>query len=195
MKTPRIANAMSHIDDDLISGASDERIMKTKNNSWLKWASMAACVAVMLGAVATFVPMMFKENGGIPIGSDGDSVTGDKPGPGTVGENVIEKYYDYSIKSGAFSIYTHGKVVAAEKIGKKIEEVMVAAGWKNGNGEWISNENLKAEVYEIEGVKQDVSVALKFIDQGEAVTTTHYYEIRHPNADYNGMVLHRLEKQ
>ena len=35
----------------------------------------------------------------------------------------------------------------------------------------------------INGVSSDVAVALKFLDKGEAVTTTHYYVILNPNAD------------
>ena len=38
-------------------------------------------------------------------------------------------------------------------------------------------------MYEITGIDSGIAVALKFIDQGEAVTTTHYYVIMNPNAD------------
>ena len=31
----------------------------------------------------------------------------------------------------------------------------------------------------------DIAVALKFLDKGEAVTTTHYYVILNPNADWS----------
>ena len=56
-------------------------------------------------------------------------------------------------------------------------------GWKNEAGEWISTEALNAEVYEITGIDSGVAVALKFINQGEAVTTTHYYVMMNPAAD------------
>ena len=79
-------------------------------------------------------------------------------------------------------------MISANQIGSKIEDVLVTAGWKNAAGEWLSNEILNAEVYAIEGVESEVAAALKFIDQGEAVTTTHYYVIMHPNAEYNGKV-------
>ena len=106
---------------------------------------------------------------------------------GEVNEGSLEKYYDYGINSGAFATYISGKVIDAEKIGAKLESVIVTGGWKNEAGEWISTEALNADVYAIEGVSSDVAVALKFVDQGEAVTTTHYYVIMNPNADLSAV--------
>ena len=106
---------------------------------------------------------------------------------GGVEEGKLEKYYDYGINSGAFATYISGQVIDAEKIGAKIESVTVTGGWKNEAGEWISTEALNAEVYAIEGVSSDVAVALRFVDQGEAVTTTHYYVIMNPNADLSAV--------
>ena len=102
---------------------------------------------------------------------------------GEVNEGSLEKYYDYGINSGAFATYISGKVIDAEKVGTKLESVTVTGGWKNEASEWISTEALNAEVYAIEGISSDVAVALKFIDQGEAVTTTHYYVMMNPAAD------------
>ena len=102
---------------------------------------------------------------------------------GGVEEGKLEKYYDYGINSGAFATYISGKVIDAEKVGTKLESVTVIGGWKNEAGEWISTEALNAEVYEITEIDSGIAVALKFVDQGEAVTTTHYYVIMNPNAD------------
>ena len=98
-------------------------------------------------------------------------------------ENILESYYAYNVNSGDFSTYVAGKVISESKIGGKINNVSVTAGWKNRIGEWISTESLNAEIYEIEDVSSDVAVALKFLDKGEALTTTHYYVIMNPNAD------------
>ena len=106
---------------------------------------------------------------------------------GEVNEGSLEKYYDYGINSGAFATYISGKVIDAEKVGTKLESVTVTGGWKNEASEWISTEALNAEVYTIEGIVSDVAVALKFVDQGEAVTTTHYYVIMNPNADLSAV--------
>ena len=167
MKTPRIANAVGHIDDDLVSGAT--RAKATKKNVWLKWGSIAACFAVMLMAVVVAVPMMFG---------------GDDPVPPIDNEYQYESGYFYQINEGAYSTYVGGKVIAEDKIGNKIADVNLTAGWKDDKGEWKSEtEALRGEVYTINGVSNEVAVALKFIDKGEAVTTTHYYVIMNPAAD------------
>ena len=167
MKTPRIVNAVGHIDDDLVSGANCAKVVK--KNAWLKWGSIAACFAVMLMAAVVAVPMMFG---------------GDDPVPPIDNEYQYESGYFYQINEGAYSTYVGGKVIAEDKIGNKIADVNLTAGWKDDKGEWKSEtEALRGEVYTINGVSNDVAVALKFIDKGEAVTTTHYYVIMNPAAD------------
>ena len=60
MKTPRIANAIGQIDDDLVAGAAK---CKTKNKKhWLKWGSLAACFAVLVIAGTAILPSLFQEN-------------------------------------------------------------------------------------------------------------------------------------
>ena len=167
MKTPRIVNAVGHIDDDLVSGAT--RAKAAKKNVWLKWGSIAACFAIMLMAAVVAVPMMFG---------------GDDPVPPIDNEYQYESGYFYQINEGAYSTYVGGKVIAEDKIGNKIADVNLTAGWKDDKGEWKSEtEALRGEVYTINSVSNDVAVALKFIDKGEAVTTTHYYVIMNPAAD------------
>ena len=167
MKTPRIVNAVGHIDDDLVSGAT--RAKAVKKNAWLKWGSIAACFAIMLMAAVVAVPMMFG---------------GDDPVPPIDDEYQYESGYFYQINEGAYSTYVGGKVITEDKIGNKIADVNLTAGWKDDKGEWKSEtEALRGEVYTINGVSNDVAVALKFIDKGEAVTTTHYYVIMNPAAD------------
>ena len=171
MKTPRIVNAVGHIDDDLVSGANRAKVVK--KNAWLKWGSIAACFAIMIMATVIGVPMMF--------GGD-DPVVPPDNGPGN--EYQYESGYFYQINEGAYSTYVGGKVIAEDKIGNKIADVNLTAGWKDDKGEWKSEtEALRGEVYTINGVSNDVAVALKFIDKGEAVTTTHYYVIMNPAAD------------
>ena len=205
MKTPRIADALNQIDDDLVNGAA--RAKKVKKNNWLKWGSIAACFVVMLAALLAVMPILFEKDSLIitpdnepvndspiitpdnnSVGNEGNStvvppnngVNGD--GNGEV-EVELESYYDYGINSGAFATYINGKVIDAEKIGAKLESVTVTGGWKNAAGEWISTETLNAELYEITGIDRGIAVALKFIDQSEGATTTHYYVMMNPNAD------------
>lgn len=167
MKTPRIAKAVGHIDDDLVSDTNRTKVVK--KNTWPKWGSIAACFAVMLMVVVVAVPIMFG---------------GDDPVPPINNEYQYERGYFYQINEGAYSTYVGGKVIAEDKIGNKIADVNLTAGWKNDKGEWKSEtEALRGEVYAINGVSNDVAVALKFIDKGEAVTITHYYVVMNPAAD------------
>lgn len=170
MKTPKIANAMGHLDDDLIAGAAQA---KTRKRTFpIKWGTLAACIAIMLMATAILAPRIFEKDPLLP------------PVNGVDGK----KYYDYGINEGVFSSYVGGNVITEDKIGSKIESVAVTAGWKNEEGEWLSVETLAAEVYTIEGVQNSVAAALKFIDKGENLSTERYYVILHPNAEYNGML-------
>ena len=173
MKTPRIANALNQVDDDIVSSAV---YVKSRTKSvWFKWSSIAACF-VLFAALFAFAPMMFNGEGSVPpIDSDVPLINN---------EGVYEKGYFYGIDEGAFSAYIGGKVITEDKIGDKISNVSVTAGWKNDAGKWIGEiEKLRGEVYTIEGVSNNVAVAIKFIDKGEAITTTHYYVIMNPNED------------
>ncbi len=102
-----------------------------------------------------------------------------------------KKSYFYKVDDDNFSSYIGGKVINKDKLGEKISDVTVTAGWETWVGgkitETVSTENLRAEVYSIDGVSNDVAVALKFIDKGEAVTTTHYYVILNPDADLSSV--------
>ena len=89
----------------------------------------------------------------------------------------------YNVSDGEFSTYVSGKVISENKIDSKIDDVSVSAGWKNSFDEWRTTETLRAEVYLISGISKDVAVALKFIDKGDALTTTHYYVIMNPDTD------------
>ena len=228
MKTPRIANAISHIDEELISNAV--RTQKTaKKTVWIKWSSFAACFTILLIVAVVAVPTLFgdgnttlpviigdnttinnsestvpatNDNGTTtaptvnqdtthidnaePTTSGGNDNTTQPPNENitqTVTENAFSEAYFYNVSDGVFSSYISGKVISVDKIGNKLEDVSVTAGWKNNKYEWLTNETLRAEVYLINGISKDVAVALKFIDKGDAITTTHYYVIMNPNAD------------
>ena len=60
MKTPRIANAIGQMDDDLVISAAK---CETKNKKhWLKWSSLAACFAVFVIAGAAILPSLLGED-------------------------------------------------------------------------------------------------------------------------------------
>lgn len=231
MKTPRIVNAIGHIDDDLINSATKSKKV-AKKNIWIKWTSLVASFAIIIIVAAVAVPTLFGDgNTTLPVVS-GDNTTinnsesavpttndnGATTAPAvnrdtthinnaestTSGSNdnttsatnndsttqsggaieiIFAENYVYNVSDGEFSTYVSGKVISEDKIDYKIADVSVSAGWKNSFDEQLTTETLRAEVYLIKGISKDVAVALKFIDKGDALTTTHYYVIMNPEAD------------
>lgn len=231
MKTPRIVNAIGHIDDNLINSATKSEKV-AKKNIWIKWTSLVASFAIIIIVAAVAVTTLFGDgNTTLPVVS-GDNTTinnsesatpttndngattapvvnqdtthinnaepttsggndntttatnNDSTTQPAIGnESAFSETYVYNVSDGKFSTYVSGKVISEDKIDYKIADVSVAAGWKNSFYEQLTTETLRAEVYLIKGISKDVAVALKFIDKGDALTTTHYYVIMNPDAD------------
>ena len=96
--------------------------------------------------------------------------------------------YLYSIDEGPFADYIGGKVIEAEKLGEKLGDVTLTAGWKDhGYDVWLTRECLRGELYAIRGIDAGVAVALRFLDKGDAVTLEHYYVILNPEADLSSV--------
>ena len=231
MKTPRIVNAIGHIDDDLINSATKSKNV-AKKNIWIKWTSLVASFAIIIIVAAVAVPTLFGDgNTTLPVvngdnttinNSESATPTTNDNGATTVpavnqdtthinnaelttsggndntttatnndsttqpaigNESAFSETYVYNVSDGKFSTYVSGKVISEDKIDSKIDDVSVSAGWKNNANEWLTTETLRAEVYLINDISKDVAVALKFIDKGDALTTTHYYVIMNPDAD------------
>ncbi len=103
-------------------------------------------------------------------------------------ETQLSEQYLYQVDEGKFSSYIGGKVIKEDKLSGKMTDVRVTAGWKSmPDNKWLTQESLRAEIYGISGISEDIAVALKFIDQGDAITTTHYYVIMNPNADLSAV--------
>lgn len=165
MTISRIVNAVGYIAPNVVVEATHAPA-PTKKTVWIKWGSMVACLALFLITVFS-LPLLLDSS---------DSL-----------ELVYHTGYFYYVEEETLSSYAGGKVIAEDRIGERIAEVTVLAGWKDAEGEWISTERLRGEVHAIVGVSGEVAVALRFIDQGEAVTTTHFYTLLNPNADLTAM--------
>ena len=183
MKTPKIAKAMEYLDDDLIVSATKQKTIQT-NPAWVKWGSLAACFAIAVIALGAVMPKLFRTT---PPLTDHESSTEAGDRSDTQTEAIYEMGYRYQVDEGIFSTYVGGKVIAEEKIGEKIEDVLVTGGWKTEDGEWISTESLQAKVYQIADIPPEVAAALIFADKGDALTTTHYYVILNPEADLSAV--------
>ncbi len=61
MKVPKIANAMGHIDNDLISDAAEYKPTKRRFSLCTKWSAVAACL-VLVAVVMGIFPMFHQSN-------------------------------------------------------------------------------------------------------------------------------------
>ena len=95
---------------------------------------------------------------------------------------AFEKYV-YRIEFPEYASYLPGKVIEEEHVGAKIGEAAATAGWKYADGSMPVTENLRCELFEITGVDRTVAICVKFIDQGEALTTDHFYVLYNPSAE------------
>lgn len=162
MKAPRIANAVGHIDDDLVSGAAESK--KKKKNVWVKWGSLAACFAVLVVASVAVLPSLFEGNI-THSGTDG-------------------RYKDYHIYAGESAIvwpweyltvyekYTNVEIDGIEYLGKgrAVSEALV--GESLGNYTMIGYDKInngkkytaEFEAYALKDIAQSQFVAVKMED-------------------------------
>ncbi len=98
-------------------------------------------------------------------------------------EGAFEKAYQYSLNGSEYSFYIPGKVITPDKVGEKIEDASVTAGWKYADGTMPVTEQLRCEIYRMIDIDPETAVCIRFIDKGEALTTDHYYVQLNPLAD------------
>ena len=162
MKTPRIANAIGKIDDDLIADAAKYR--KKNKRYWLKWGSFAACFAALVIVGMAIFPLLFGGNA-TPEGTDG-------------------RYKDFSIQSSESAIiwpweyqtvyekYRNVEIDGIEYLGKgrAVSEAWIDESIGNytvvGYDEINSGKKYAAEfeVYALKNITQSQFVAVKMED-------------------------------
>ena len=162
MKTPRIANAIGQIDDDLVAGAAK---CKTKNKKhWLKWGSLAACFAVLVIAGAAILPSLFRENV-TPEGTDGRykdfSIRASESAIVWPWEyqTVYEKYRN--VKIDGIEYHGKGRAVSETWIGESIGNYTVVGYDEVNNGKKYSAE---FEAYALKDIAQSQFIAVKMKD-------------------------------
>lgn len=173
MKSDKIRRAIGGIDDELIE-AADNGKNKKESRTWIRWAAPAAVFVFVLAAV--FGTDLFKK---------GPSVT-PRSSEIATGEFIVAEKFIYSVDAGRFAAYVGGKVIAETQLGNKLEDVTVTGGWFSVQGTHLtrlSEEHVKAEIFEIKGISADVAVAVKFLEKMDAATTDHFYVILNPQAD------------
>ncbi len=159
MKIPRIANAMGHIEDDLVSGAARGR--KKKKSRWVKWGSLAACFAVLVVAGAVILTLLPGEENVNP----GRTEDRYKDFQIQVGESGIGWPWEYQT---VYEQYTELTVegISYDGKGRAVSETLV--------GEWIGTHTVAGydeitskkytrdfEVYRLKHARQSQFVAVK----------------------------------
>ncbi len=187
MKKEVFADIIGDIDDKYLNESEE---YKKSRPVWDKIAIMAASFAIVIAAIFA-LPHFFKEQIS-PIPPTEDTTQEDTAYDSTDtteigGEGYLEKVYNYKVVDGKYSTYFSGKVIPEQNISNKLEDVTVHAFWISRDGVRLNEEMLRADVYSIDGVVSDIAVALKFIDKGDALTTTHYYTILNPEADLSSV--------
>ena len=195
MKEEIILRAIGGVDDALIEEAATMPNADRKKARWAKWGFAAAACLLFLTAVFV-VPGTLKSPKLPPAASaaltdpaEPDATaepaadTPDASESEAPPEIAFEMRYAYSIDGGRFASYVGGRVIEAQRVGGKLEDATVTAGWTNAVGERLTEEHARAEIFAIDGVSPDVAAAIKFIDKLEAQTTEHFYVILSPDAD------------
>ena len=102
-------------------------------------------------------------------------------------ETAFEKSYRYSLNGSDYSSYIPGKVIAPDKVGEKIGDGAVTAGWKYADGTMPVTEQLRCEIYRIAEIDPATAICIRFLDKGEALTTDHYYVQINASADLSAV--------
>ena len=187
MKNKELWSAVGEIDDDLIENADRPVKKKEFGTVWIRWGTLAAALVLIIALGVFVLPGMFKGNAPQTpdktlVNNEGGAGVGDPSYTGS--ELYLYEWYDYSVDSGEFASYVKGRVIPDGKVGAKITEVTVTAGWvRPEQYEQSEKEHARAEIYEIKGISKEVAVAIRFIDKLEAQLTDCYYVIMNPDAD------------
>ncbi len=158
MKTPRMANAVGQIDDDLITAAAECK--KKKKNNWMKWGSLAACFAVLVIAGAAILPSLL---GGNTPGGSNDRYKGHII---QAGESAIIWPWEYQT---VYEQYTELKIDGVKYIGKGREVSASYVGDSIGNYTVVGYDEIndgkkyteEFKVYKLKDVAQSQFIAVK----------------------------------
>ena len=120
MKTPRFSNAIGNLDDDLIEDAA---VCKKKPNLWLRWGSLAACLAVLIIAGALVLPSLL--DGVLTPGGTNNRYKDFVIQSGELAmvwpweyQTVYEKYTE--VKIDGIEYRSHGRPVSEDLVGDLI---------------------------------------------------------------------------
>ena len=163
MKREKILTALENIDPAYIEGAANYRAEHSAGNRFLKWGTLAAGFVILLLTGAFLLKPV------PPV----DSVYWSEP---NIEQGVLEKRKLSVINDPAYENYSALRVVDPAYVGEKLGDTEVKSFWRNYlYGEDTDVEFLRAEIYAIRGISPEIAVCIRYLDEGDALTTTHYY--------------------
>ncbi len=104
-----------------------------------------------------------------------------------VEDGVLVKSAVAEITEGKYAAYVAGHVIDADHVGELLERVTVKSYWKWSISPPPNKDReedvtyIGAEVYAIKDVVPEAAVCVRYLEQGVATTTTHYYIYSNPN--------------
>lgn len=171
MKTPRIAHAIGHIDDDLVAGAAE---CKKNRNHWLKWGALAACFLILISAGMAILPSLLGGNV-TPNGTDGryreyHIHTGEAAivWPWEY-QTVYEKYA--SVEIDGIEYYGKGRAVSEALVSESIGNYTFVGYDEINDGKKYTAE---FEVYKLQNIAQSQFVAVKMEDSYYVFKSSKY---------------------
>lgn len=152
MKTPRIANAVGNIDDDLVVAAAEYK-RPIKKKSIIKWVLIAACFSLIAAAA---IPILSTWNK--------DGTPGGKPSLIYGHESAIIWPWEYRTEIEKYAVYIYDLTdytpcgeIGADKVGEKIGTCMGM-----GTDPYTDKVHTKTfKVHKINGISEDRLIAVE----------------------------------
>ncbi len=172
MKTPRIVNAVGHIDDAIVLDAINS---KKKKNRWVKWGTMAACFAVVVIAGVVILTTLIVGDAVNSDQTDGRykdfTISTESAAIVWPWEHLAESERHYEteingIKYEKTSGYTVSEKVISDKIG-----TYNIIGY---DGHLHEQPTVTCDVYQLKNINQTQFVAVKIADSYYLFETAVY---------------------
>ncbi len=191
-RSDRIAEAMGEIDDRFINEVQSLGQLP-KRAGRLRWAAAAACICLCFLLSVIFVPKLLGDEEIPDIDTDhykGENMSEgnrefdlnfDGSAVSSGSEGVLVEAVVSVIQDDEYHSYVSGVVIESDRVGEKIGDVWVRTCWRNFSlGEDRDVTSVRGEMYKIRGVDEKAIVCVKYLDEVEWLTTTHYYSYTNP---------------
>ena len=162
MKREKISAALGQINPDYIREAEQYRARKA---TWKNWSAVAASFAILLLTGVLLIHSLINGAGTDPYWTPNNTEEG------ILAERKLSVFTDPQ-----YAAYTALRVIDEADVGEKIADTEIRSFWRNYLFQKDTDiEILRAEIYAIKGIAPEIAVCIRYLDQGDALTTSHYY--------------------